>query len=144
MMLADPPRLGLNTLIDTLRRLLSIALLCFFGLQFVVPLLAMGRTPESRLPACCRRGGDHHCMGMSGQDIALSDISPNPCFGHLATRCPYAPGTVSHHADPVLPPTGCLATASALAHPILAARNASMRRILQDRSRPKRGPPHIA
>lgn len=45
-----------------MRRLLSIALLLVLGLPLVATVT--GRAQTTRLAACCRRGGAHHCMAM--------------------------------------------------------------------------------
>ncbi len=124
-----------------LRRLLSILLLVALGLPFASPLFALGSGAASRLPACCRREGKHHCMVSmaDGEKTASRDtqVSAPP------EKCPFAP-----HAALAVHPTA-LATlelsaslfSPALADPKGLVRTESKRRISRDRSRQKRGPP---
>jgi len=78
-----------------MRRGLSIFLILLFGLG---PLAAaLPARAESRLPACCRRNGEHHCamdaiqVLQSGTDGAFS--SP--------ARCPLYPANQPASVKPV-------------------------------------------
>jgi hypothetical protein len=129
--------------IGALRRLISILLLAVFGLPFVPQLLASTAKSESNLPACCRRNGKHHCM-MSASEKSKG-ASGKAAFSAPLDKCPYAPATVavSHH------PANEVATSSAtyaevVSHPSVRPQTESRRRISQDRSRSKRGPPTVA
>lgn len=119
-----------------MRRALAILLVTMFSLPLIAPALAS--TPDdSQLPACCRRGGKHHCA-MGGE------MGGSPSRFHVASeKCPYTP---LGHAPFVVP--------RALATPIPAAltfdapgicgviRSAEAGyRISVDRTRHKRGPP---
>jgi hypothetical protein len=42
------------------RRVLAVALLGLFSFSLIAPAV-FASEPESRLPACCRRLGKHHC-----------------------------------------------------------------------------------
>jgi hypothetical protein len=88
-----------------MRRILSILMLLVLGLGPVVPVSAMatgltptvasgwtGKVDESRLPACCRRNGKHHCA-MSG-GITTADASGITTIG-AADSCPFAPTMVA-------------------------------------------------
>ena len=59
-----------------MRRGISIAVLAIVVASVVAPLALAN--PAS-VPACCRSGGQHHCMGMSGLDG----------FQSLPGECPY-------------------------------------------------------
>jgi len=71
-----------------LRRLLSILLLAAFALPLLPALSALGDTPESRLPACCRRNGTHHCVMSAAQMDALLH---GKHFTVIRSKCPLYP-----------------------------------------------------
>lgn len=63
-----------------MRRGFSILLLALFALAPVLPALQGGE--ESRLPACCRRHGAHHCamsMQLAGQANQPGFNAPAHC-----------------------------------------------------------------
>jgi hypothetical protein len=68
-----------------LRRFSAILLLLLFGLSLLSPLL--GSDGEANLPACCRRGGKHHCAMPAGKG---SPDSGPALRGN--GRCPSYPG----------------------------------------------------
>ena len=68
-----------------MRRILSILLLLVLGLGPEAPATALasglisgpasawsGKVDESRLPACCRRNGKHHCAMSAGESMAVA------------------------------------------------------------------------
>ncbi|HEU4635868.1 MAG TPA: hypothetical protein VFS41_06810 [Edaphobacter sp.] len=124
-----------------MRRLLSIVLLVVFGLPLASPLFALGRESGSNLPACCRRGGSHHCMGMA---VASGSTSKTPTLRSPAEHCPYFPGvtTAVRSGWTALPAQESI-YAGLVSHPAVVAQTQSMWRISRDRSRQKRGPPSI-
>ena len=126
--------------IQSLRRLLSILLLVAFGLPVVSPLFAMVRTVEARLPACCRRDGQHHCM-MSVSD-RTSQRQSKLAFGAPAEKCPYCPSAMAAvHTNFLALPAAKAVFASLVSHPSGVSQTESLQRISRDRSRQKRGPP---
>lgn len=70
-----------------MRRFLSITLLLVFFLPLFAPLMALDAPPESRLPMCCRHGGEHRCMQAMAVEGAPQWRAPN--------RCPMYPTTVA-------------------------------------------------
>ncbi len=81
-----------------MRRALSILLVVFFGLG---PLTAtLQDSDDIRLPACCRRGGAHHC---AMDDAALARIirdSGIPAFS-APSHCPLYPHGLALTIAPV-------------------------------------------
>jgi hypothetical protein len=65
------------------RRLLAALLLALFGFSFVSPLV-LASDSDSKLPACCRRLGKHHCA------VLETSSSSGPVF--RATPCSVFPG----------------------------------------------------
>lgn len=130
-----------------MRRLLSILLLAVLGLgpaTSAIPALASGvlswtgKIDDSRLPACCRRGGKHHCeMGGRTEQANSGETS-------LAANdtCPFAPQMMAATASPVA------AVLTPAFHPTLLASELRVQlaavtlAVLASRhSQPKRGPP---
>lgn len=59
-----------------MRRILAVALLGLFSFSLIEPAV-LASDPESRLPACCRRLGKHHCA-MDAEAGSSSDPSIQP------------------------------------------------------------------
>jgi len=74
-----------------MRRSLSIALMLLFWLGPLAAALPGGG--DSRLPACCRRHGQHHC-GMLELESAQLAASGRAAFA-APRHCPFFPRTVA-------------------------------------------------
>src|SRR5262249_562544 len=74
-----------NELRCSLRRLSAILLLALFS--FSLCSFAFQSDPESKLPACCRRSGSHHCSLASGGRKSGRGFNAND-------RCPLFPSFV--------------------------------------------------
>jgi hypothetical protein len=127
------------------RRLLSILLFWATLFPMVAPALASGAMGDSMLPACCRRGGMHHCM-MSPEERAtlIRELEGAVRFGTPPEQCPYRQhAVVAAHLQVYT--AGATATHAAflLREPSIAAQGECLRRISFDRSRQKRGPPSL-
>ena len=124
------------------RRLLAIAIVLILGLPAVSPLFALTGAGDPNLPACCRRDGKHHCMGMAEMSSAIASTQTQASTATLTERCPFGsrslPGTP--HPDWTLR-TSAAIFAGIVAHPSVSPQTESKRRISADRSRQKRGPP---
>ncbi len=121
-----------------MRRIVSIALVLFYWLG---PLMALvPASAESRLPACCRKSGSHHCMMNMGERAAIADghthiAAPSP-------KCPYCPAQCRVAHTPLsLKQSIAQSFISPASHPHGVVQSESKRRISRDRSRSKRGPP---
>jgi len=124
-----------------MRRKLSIFLILLFWLGPLAAILPA--SPESRLPACCRRHGAHHCA----ISAAIASMSAQMSTGSApavtaSSHCPSYPGYLvattesveALAASPVhLPPL------LEKIHSLVASRGAA--RLSQIRTRAGRGPP---
>ena len=95
------PSISSCSIKEHMRRAFSLLLILFFGLGPVA--VALPGDQETRLPACCRRDGAHHCA-MSGETSAgfRRISSETPAFA-APSHCPSFPGqghasTTSIHA----------------------------------------------
>jgi hypothetical protein len=133
-----------------MRRLLSILLLAILGLGpaiAAVPVAALtsgiltwtGKPDESRLPACCRRNGKHHCemagateqAGTSGETALIAnDACPSAPLAMAATA-PSVAAFLAPALHPALLASELCVLLAAVTLALLASR----------RSQPKRGPP---
>ena len=123
-----------------MRRWLSISLILFFGLG---PLAAsLSASTDSRLPACCRRHGVHHCAGSMSATSTLAQAPSNNPVVSTPSTCPYFPGynvasATTTHALASSP----LSLPIVLAHSHSPAAVCATARLSQIRTRAGRGPP---
>jgi hypothetical protein len=129
--------------IIVLRKLMPILLLAAFLLPLFAPLLALGQSAESRLPACCRRNGKHHCAMSMAEKGQLSVRDTAPSFTAPAERCPYCPANLmTGQLHGIVAATQSQAFyAGLVSHPAGTPQTKSKRRISENRSGQKRGPP---
>ncbi len=128
---------------EKLRRLLPILLVAVLVMPLFAPLLALGQSAESALPACCRRNGKHHCaMGMAGRSQLAASGAPDR-WTAPPERCPYCPASVAtaHVQETLIPAPAQAFSAQGLSDPSGTVQSECKRRISRDRSRQKRGPP---
>jgi hypothetical protein len=83
-----------------MRRVLAIFLVVFFGLGPLTATLEAGE--NARLPACCRRNGEHHCL-MSDEAVARMVQAASGSTPVLAApaHCPLYPCTAPAATVPV-------------------------------------------
>ena len=127
-----------------MRKLLSILLLAAFGLPFLAPLLAQGQS--ANLPICCRRNGEHHCaMSTADRDSLAPAAGNDRAWTAPAQHCPYCPASVvtTHPHDTLASSQRHPGSVAIFSHPAGQPQTESRRRIAQDRSRQKRGPPAL-
>ena len=92
-----------------MRRPLAFLLILFFALGPLQGVLEAGE--DSRLPACCRRQGAHHCAMSEEMQAAMERAtSTAPAFSAPAT-CPSFPGFALGFSTPshALTPSGSTA-----------------------------------
>ncbi len=120
-----------------MRRWLAIPMLFMFLLPLVSGFLGISEA-EASLPACCRRGGQHHC------DLMGDPSSDNKSAISIREKCPYSPAALSVVVLPSFaPPTSAAIFAEVMQHASVAPQTDARRRISFDRSRQKRGPPSL-
>ncbi len=127
------------------RRLLSILLFWATLFPVLAPALTTGAMGQSTLPACCRRGGAHHCnMSPEEQARMLRDLSDQIRVGTPPMQCPYRQRSLAPAHLQVYTTAATATHAAFLLHaPSVAAQAECLRRISFDRSRQKRGPPAL-
>lgn len=124
-----------------MRKLLSILLLATFALPLLAAIPALASTPESRLPACCRRGGAHHCM-LSAEQIAALEQGQH--FTTPRMTCPMCPRATAPAQQQVLflqPSATFYAAISS--HPAQFQQVEAWARVALAGARHKRGPPAV-
>ncbi|HEX3435149.1 MAG TPA: hypothetical protein VHT24_00160 [Pseudacidobacterium sp.] len=121
-----------------MRRFIAISLLLLFGLPLIAPALALDMS-EGSIPACCRRGGKHHCAmpgeatSQQGHDVTV-----------IAEKCPCTPAVAAiFHFNTFAPQADSAIFAAITSHPAIHAQTEAQYRISFDRSRQKRGPPSL-
>jgi hypothetical protein len=123
------------------RRLLSITLVLLFSFSLISPLLALGETAESKLPACCRRSGAHHCTMPPDQLAALAN---GRHFTIVRSKCPMFPqATVAVHHETLSLHAPALLFAEVLSHPAQFRQVEAWARVALAGARHKRGPPTL-
>jgi hypothetical protein len=76
-----------------MRRALSIFLVLFFSLG---PLAAtLGASEDTRLPACCRRLGAHHCAMSIGEAARPAEVAGGQTIVRAPSTCPAFPGATA-------------------------------------------------
>jgi hypothetical protein len=127
-----------------MRQALSIFLILFFGLG---PLaVTLSADDDSRLPACCRRHGAHHCAmsGLTATQMAalMSAAEPGKQNVKAPTTCPYFPGyTVALNSMTLALAPAPISLPALLAQPHSPAAGRTTALISQIRTRANRGPP---
>jgi hypothetical protein len=111
-------------------------LLAVFGFGLIAPVLES--EPASKLPACCRREGKHHCASASpapSREVALQDASQKcprfPCFKSVGRQ------------DNCYTPTSASFNAAIPSHPTLFTYLDVQYRMSSNRSHQERGPPSL-
>jgi hypothetical protein len=114
-----------------LQRGIAILLALVISSMLMLPALAAS-TGNYNLPACCLKGGKHHCSGGMGESGAQT----------ITQKCPY----VQHASVPaggasVKPSNAAFIFAGLVHHPAGSPQIEAHSRISFSRSRQKRGPP---
>jgi len=122
-----------------MRRVPATLLVFLFSFSLIAPALSVDA--QANLPACCRRGGKHHCA-MMDRDMAEAPSS-GVAIDTLRVKCPFFPngGATVPECGPALltaSQTAGVAVVSLIAD---RTRTEAGYRISLSRSHHKRGPP---
>jgi hypothetical protein len=125
----------------SVRRPISITLLLLFCLLQSAPLFALGSTPESRLPACCRMHGKHHCMmTIEAMEVLLGGNHLIP----VPSKCPLFPKAVGPVPSQILYfNQAALQPVGVLTYPAQTRQTEARARVALEGARHKRGPPIV-
>jgi hypothetical protein len=120
------------------QRACAILLLVFFSFSLIGPEAFVDS--DSKLPACCRRGGKHHCASMDPAHKQESAATPAVKATRQCASFPKTDG-VRALSTTTLPPASQAFFASIVTHPAVQPQTEARQRISFSRSRQKRGPP---
>lgn len=113
----------------------ALTLLGVFLVEPALPALSPGT--ESDLPACCRKGGKHHCA------MRKPAPSAGPTFAESGNPCPLFPksGPARNPVSSLMPSPAQFCSAPVPTYTTPLAQTEALYRIAYNRSRQKRGPP---
>jgi len=119
-----------------MRRIWAMLLVTVFGSSLIAPAMR-DLDPDSKLPACCRRQGHHHCAMTADRPASSSGPSLQ------ADRCALFPGATAISEGPAvsLPVVAAAIFAGWLSHPAVCPQTEALCRISYSRAGQKRGPP---
>ena len=112
-------------------------LVALFGLAPISPLV-LARDSDSRLPACCRRGGRHSCAMTASQPASSSGQTLQ------AARCRFFPPAqaISPGRTVSLPGVSRAVFAGLVSHPASRSEAETVYRDFYSRSAQERAPPN--
>lgn len=121
-----------------MRRIPASVLLLLFSYSLITPLLFA--EPESKIAACCRRDGKHHCAKMAKMAESDGGVRITP----TATCSLFQRGASAPVSGDVAVPTPVRVTVATItAEPAPAQQSEVKRRIAEARAWQKRGPPSL-
>jgi len=124
-----------------MRRLWAIALFAVLALPFVSPFFSLSSSPDTNLPACCRRDGRHHCAMMAMMEEASHETSVR----QRPAACPYRTHSLLLARTFGFCPRASLYYYSAVVrHPAVHTQVVLQRLVSEARSHLKRGPPSFS
>jgi len=113
-------------------------LLAFFSFSLIGPEAFVDS--DSKLPACCRRDGKHHCASMEKAHQQQPPSGPSVKAVRQCTNFPKADG-VRAFSNSILVSAPQAFFALIVSHPAVQPQTEARQRISFSRSRQKRGPP---
>lgn len=127
-----------------MQRFCAILLVALFGFPLILPgMIPLSNNASNRvqndanLPACCRRGGKHHCGDAAPADRRETSGAT------IYEKCPHYPEVraIPGFSNLILLNASQAFFSSIVKHPALSFQAEAPQRILFSRSRQKRGPP---
>ena len=118
-----------------MRRLFAILLMALLSFPLIGPAL-LASDAESKLPACCRRNGSHHCSIMAQQSHAAGPAIETG-------RCPSFPVAAALPGNRTVSSLGVSHAifCGLISHPASRPQTEALCRISYSRTGQKRGPP---
>ena len=123
-----------------MRRILASLLVVLVGFS-LIPAAAFASNAESKVPACCRRDGKHHCSLAAG----AAGSESNSGLSLRAARCPSFPTAkaVPAHQSAGLPGISRVTFAGFVSQFLFSARTETRSQISFSQAGQKRGPPAL-
>jgi hypothetical protein len=122
-----------------MQRVSTILLLVVFSLSLITP--AMIADSDSKLPACCRKDGQHHCSMLNVEERL--ERPSGPAIKSVRPQCPLflkgGAAPASGKAGTMSP--GRVFFAAIVSHPTAHAQTEAQYRVSFSRSWQERGPP---
>jgi hypothetical protein len=105
-----------------------------FSFSLISPAL-FAADPDSKLPLCCRRAGNHHCTLLANQAESGPAVQP--------ASCPFFPTASAFPATRIvgLPGISAVVSTGIVNYSVAIQRIAALCRISYSRTGQKRGPP---
>ncbi len=123
-----------------MQRGFAILLLVLFSFLLISPMLTAD--DDSSLPACCRKGGQHHCSMTSMSEP--SDEASGLALKSSSAKCPLFPQTGAAPAcGHCITPGAARFFAGIVSHPTAHAQIEAQYRVSFSRAGQKRGPPAL-
>jgi hypothetical protein len=121
--------------VNPVRGIVAILLAALFSFSLISPIFASDA--DGRVPACCRRAGEHGCAMKSGASSAGTFVQ--------SARCRFFPPTKAIPPGRAvgLPAIAQAIFAGLLSHPASRSQTEAQYRISYSRSRQVRGPPEF-
>jgi hypothetical protein len=125
-----------GSIIIPMRRVSAILLIAMVSFSLISPAV-FALDANSKAPACCQRGGKHHCTLTAAQSESSSGPSAQP------VRCPFFPTAISVPASRTvgLPRISQAVFAELISHPAFCPETDALCRSSYSRAGQKRGPP---
>ena len=119
-----------------MRRISAIVLMALLSFPLISPAV-FASDADSKLPACCRRGGKHACAMMDSQSAQPSGPTVQ------ASRCPFFPTAKAVPGNRTISLTGISPAvfAGLVSHPASRLQTEALCRMSYSRAGQKRGPP---
>lgn len=105
----------------------------------ITPLFAF--TARAEVPACCRRGGKHHCMMLEAQQAAIAE-GRQPILTQASERCPFqSKACPATRNSQTIAGDNSTSIANLIIQPTLPPQERRLQQISFQDSHQRRGPP---
>lgn len=124
-----------------MQRVWAILLVCLFSFTLIGPAVSTPAGSELKLPACCRKNGQHHCSAMNPVEPQTSGAA----IRTVRVTCPSFPKAevVPAYGKTGMPTPSGPVFAVIVSHPTAHAQIEAQYRVSFSRAWQKRGPPAL-